>query len=106
MTIIEPNKNIKKKRSNLFLAGSIAALFGVAIWSIVTYNETVNLNHSIKISEAKIRELSAQNAELKNSEFQTTDTKRLREVAALRGLVKIEHPRYLEIDSSAILASR
>ncbi len=106
MTIIEPNKNIKKKRSNWFLAGSIAALFGVAIWSIITYNETVNLSHSIKISEAKIRELSAQNAELKNSEFQTTDTKRLHLVAAERGLVKIEHPRYLGVDPPDALVSR
>ena len=98
MTIIEPNKNIKKKQSNLMLVGSIAALLGVALWTIVVYNQTVTLGHKFSEAKNQLQELTSRNAELKNNSYQVMDTKSLHGVAREFGLVKVENPEYLETD--------
>lgn len=94
MTIIEPNKEINKKKSNLLLVGSIAALLGVAFWSIIVYNDTVSLAHKIKEAKNSYQDLVSQNAELKNQRYALLDNREAHALTIKYGLVKVE-PQYI-----------
>lgn len=105
MTIIEPNKNIKSRKSNLLLIGSVAALFGVALWSIIIYNQIVSLSRATREAEDSLQVLITKNAELKNTSYTVIDSKSLHAIANRYGLVKVKNPEYLELGSQSELAS-
>ena len=103
MTIIQPNKTQRGIR--IVFAGSILALFGVALWSIVLYNRTVNMAHEISANERAYKAMLVKNGELKNTLYALTDVKNLRRTAANLGLVPIRQPEYIEEDRASALAS-
>ncbi len=80
------------------LVGSIAALLGVAFWTIMVYNQTVILSKEFSEVKNHLEELVAKNAELKNDSYSAIDTKSLHNIAREFGLVKVENPEYLETD--------
>ncbi|MBI2075384.1 MAG: hypothetical protein HYT82_01810 [Candidatus Harrisonbacteria bacterium] len=103
MTIIEPNKTQRGVR--IVFAGSIVALIGVALWSIVLYNRTVNMAHEISAYERAYNAMLVKNGELKHTLYALTDVKNLRRVAANLGLVPMRHLEYIEEDRAPALAS-
>ena len=103
MTIIEPNKT--KRGVRIVFMGSILALFGVALWSIVLYNRTVNMAHEISANERAYNAMLVKNGELKNTFYALTDVKNLRRAAAHLGLVPIVHPEYIGEDKAPAFAS-
>ena len=102
MTIIEPNKN--KKTVAKLLWGGGALLFGIAIWSVMVYNETVNIEQAIKIKDTELHETKAKNIELQNTLYALTDVRRLREAADRAGLMRVEKPEYIEIGEGIAIA--
>jgi len=104
MTIIQPNKT--NRLTNVVFTMSLLALLGVASWSIVLYNRTVNMTHDISGKDREYQALLAKNAELKNALYAITDAKNLRHVAEASGLVPVAHPEYIEEDRAPALAAR
>ena len=105
MTILEPNKAKRTKKINVMLFGTVSALFGLALLSLVVYNNTVNLSRGIKTAEREYKaELNA-NAELKNELFKSTDMKMLRTAAGHEGLVVVTNPEYIEVSGAVPLAA-
>ncbi|MDO8585070.1 MAG: hypothetical protein Q7R85_03045 [bacterium] len=104
MTIIQPNRT--NRLTNIVFAMSLLALLGVATWSIMLYNKTVNITHDISEKDQEYQALLAKNAELKNTLYTITDVKNLRRAAEALGFAPITRPEYVEEDKAPVLAAR
>ena len=65
---------------------------------IVVYNQTVSLRHGVATAKDDMKQISAQNAELKDAVFTMLSTAHLEDIAQGRNLVKEQQPRYLEVE--------
>lgn len=93
MTIIEPNKNsFKSKIATYLLIGFVLV---EAALSIFAYNQSVQLNHSLKENHKIIEAARADNADLKNQLYLALDIENSDVLAGKFGLVKERKPEYL-----------
>lgn len=93
MTIIEPNKNsFKSKLATYLLIGFVLFEAGLSIFA---YNQSVQLNHSLKESHKIIEAARADNADLKNQLYLALDIENSDVLAGKFGLVKERKPEYL-----------
>ena len=95
MTIIEPNKY--RIRFNVALVFAVLLLVGGGVGSILMYNETVRIEHTIAATEHEIKTLQAENADYRNELYRLLDTAALEEAAPALGLFKETRPAYLEV---------
>lgn len=82
------------------------ALLVAASWSIVLYNNTVNVAHDTAAKEREYKALLGKNAELKNTFYALTDANNLRRAAESAGLRAIARPEYVEEGHVPALAAR
>lgn len=102
MTIIEPNKN--RLKLNYLLSLLLLGLAGLMVWSIIVYNQTINLRYALGEREDSRKAAEVQNVELKKTRYDLTDIKNLRLVAATGGLVKAQAVEYFKAGQGALLA--
>jgi len=67
MTIIQPNKN--KNKINLAISLLLLAIIVLIGQGIYTYSQSVTFRYDINSLEKNLREVEAQNAEIKNKIF-------------------------------------
>ncbi len=102
MTIIQPNTHRFRIHAAFILV--IVLVVGGALLNIFLYNETVQLNHSIRVATEDIKGLQAENADVRNELYKVLDPEHLKATALELGFVKDTAPRYIEITNNAIQA--
>lgn len=103
MTIIQPHQNTSFINKILVLLFAIA-IFLVAVF-VVIYNKSVDLEHRISESKAKIRDVKTSNAELKEKIFNVFNEDSLNKVIAEKKLVKDREPYYIEVENQFAVKS-
>ncbi len=93
MTFIEPNK--QKFRINLFAAFFAALFLAEAVFSIITYSQSVSLEHLIAKQQEAVEEIRTKNASLKNQVYSLLDLGDADLLVSKLGLVKERRPDYL-----------
>ncbi|MDO8466866.1 MAG: hypothetical protein Q7S83_01865 [bacterium] len=93
MTIIEPNKNSFKSKIVAYLLMGLV-LFEAGL-SIFAYNQSVQLNYSLKENHKKTEIVRAENADLKNQLYLALDIENADVLAGKLGLIKERKPEYL-----------
>jgi len=106
MTILEPKKN--KIIANPFLTGLLLIFFILTLWSVIIYNQVVDLRYSLGGQTDQLQRLKVANADLKNQLYSLTNIQQLNQLAESKGLVKISAPRYFKLDQqwSVVSASQ
>lgn len=103
MTIIQPNRT--SNTLNWVLWTLTATVMLSAVWLVIAYNQVVNLSHTVAETKARIAELNAQNAELKEQAFAMLDAGKFEKLALDAGFVQDKSPVYFEVNSQWALAS-
>lgn len=98
MTIIQPNK--EKIKIWKFAVPFLAIILTGAYFSILFYNESVDMNHAVAAKEKELKILQVVNAELKNKIYGLLDAANINAAAA--GLILEKHPVYLENKSGQL----
>lgn len=92
MTIISPTKNRNYIRSLIVFLGMA---FIASVIYISEYNAFVNARYELKVLKQDIVKLQEQNADLKNTYYQMTDSTHLEQLAAEYQLILDRQPKYL-----------
>ena len=100
MTILQPNK--KKPNVKLFTISAVAVVLLWAYFSIIFYNDVVDLRHTIGAQEKLVDNLQVDNAELKNKLYLTLDVNNVAGLASESGLILDKNPGYLESKASEL----
>lgn len=72
----------------------------ISLSNVFIYNKIVNLQHLLKNQEEENQELRLVNVDLKNQLYQLLDTNNLAQFSKEEGLVRVQKPDYLEINST------
>jgi len=105
MTIIQPNKN--KNQINLVISLLLLAIVVLISQGIYIYSQSVTLRYDTDKLEKNLRELEAQNAEIKNKIFTFFDPENIKRIAEEKGLIEEKNPQYIKIsNSNNVLAGR
>lgn len=72
----------------------------ISLSNVFVYNKIVGLQHLLKNGEKNNQELRLVNIDLKDQLYKLLDTNNLGQLAKERGLVKVQKPQYLEINST------
>lgn len=93
MTYIQPNKKSLINRILLILI--VGAVFA-ALWLVVLYNGTVNLEYGIIGMRAEFKEAQIENAQLQERMLGLFDPSNFEEIIG-SGLIQDKNPEYVEI---------
>lgn len=102
MTITHP------KRINIWISRALIALvLAVGLCAtglVVGYNRSVNLKHAVSDRSANLKQIQAENAQLKNSIFALVNNDQLSVLAQSHNLVLDKNPYYLPVNAQWSLA--
>ncbi len=94
MTIIQPNKN--KNKINLAISLLLLAIIVLIGQGIYTYSQSVTFRYDINSLEKNLREVEAQNAEIKNKIFTFFEPENIKRIVEEKGLIEEENPKYIK----------
>lgn len=77
-----------------------------AVWLIVLYNHKVTYVNGVSDMRSKMQSIEAQNVEAKEKIFSLFHSGEVEQFAAELGLVREQHPEYVEISKPWVSASR
>lgn len=97
-TIIKPNQHLLK--INWLLLLMIGGLLTIVVQGIFSYNQIVNLQHALNGQAKFFDQAKLVNIDFKNQLYQLVDPKNLINLANQLGLVKVNKPEFLLLESN------
>ena len=74
-----------------------SALIAGALWLVVLYNLSVDLEYKLKEAKAEFQKIEAQNAEFQDKIFAVFKSENLENFAKDKGLIKDQEPEYFRL---------
>ena len=77
----------------------MVGLLTIVSIGILFYNQIVNLQHLINFQSQSIEKAKLANIDFKNQLYQLVDSKNLLNLASRLGMIKVNNPEFLQLDS-------
>lgn len=105
-TIIKPNQRLHRPFFNSRFVIALGALLTLIGASVYAYNYIVALQHHLRRQRADAEAARLKNVDLKSQLYQLVEGKRLTEAAARAGLVPVNNPEFLPVETSLAASPR
>jgi len=105
MTFIQPDKNNSSFLNKILIILVIGLFFG-AIWLIILYNNSVNLNHGVSDAKAELQIVQSRNSGLKDKLLTLLNKNSSGDLVSKNNLVEDKNPQYFPLNQQWSYASQ